>query len=154
MKLRRNISQRTHPIYSIGSKTHVLGHFGPFRYCTKVDTKLAEQVPLTHKFAKQSRVGKFWNERTWFTSLDPKLIFWGISDRFVTARKSMLNEVVSENFTMDAPDPHRWTQNSCLGCFRLFCYCTKVDAKLAELAPLRHKFAKWSCVGILRNERY
>jgi hypothetical protein len=29
-----------------------LGHFGPFRYCTKVDAKLAELVPLTHKFAK------------------------------------------------------------------------------------------------------
>jgi hypothetical protein len=28
-------------IYSIGPKTHVLGHFGPFRYCTKVD----EDIP-------------------------------------------------------------------------------------------------------------
>jgi hypothetical protein len=49
-------SQRTHPILSIGPKTHVLGHFKPFRYCTKVLAKLAEQVPLTHKFAKQCRV--------------------------------------------------------------------------------------------------
>jgi hypothetical protein len=50
--LLQNFSQRTHLIHSIGPKTHVLGHFGPFRYCTKVVAKLAEQVPLTHKFAK------------------------------------------------------------------------------------------------------
>jgi hypothetical protein len=52
MKLLWHFSQRTHPIHSIGQKTHVLGHFDPFRYCTKVDAKLAELVPLTHKFAK------------------------------------------------------------------------------------------------------
>jgi hypothetical protein len=55
-KLRQNFSQRTHPIHSIGPTTHVLGRFGPFRYCTKVDAKMAELVLLTHKFAKQSRV--------------------------------------------------------------------------------------------------
>jgi hypothetical protein len=43
-------------ILTIGPKAHVLKHFGPFRYCTKVVPKLAEQVPLTPKFAKQSRV--------------------------------------------------------------------------------------------------
>jgi hypothetical protein len=32
-------------------------------------------------------------------------------------------------------------------------YCTKLDAKLAELAPLMHKFAKRSCVGSFHNER-
>jgi hypothetical protein len=41
-----------HLIYSIGLKNHVLGRFGPFRYSTKVDAKLAEQVPLAYKFAK------------------------------------------------------------------------------------------------------
>jgi hypothetical protein len=41
-----------HPIHSIGQKTHDLARFGPFRYCTKVDAKLAEQGPLTHKFAE------------------------------------------------------------------------------------------------------
>jgi hypothetical protein len=53
-KSRMKFFQRTHPIHSIGPKTHVLGHFGPFHYCTKVDTKHAEHVLLTHKFAKQS----------------------------------------------------------------------------------------------------
>jgi hypothetical protein len=56
-------------------KTHVLGHFRPFRYCTKIDAKLAELVPLMHKFPKQSRVQIFRNERTRSTPLDPKLMF-------------------------------------------------------------------------------
>jgi hypothetical protein len=29
----------------------------------------------------------------------------------------------------------------------------KVDAKLAEVAPLTHEFAKGTCVGIFHNER-
>jgi hypothetical protein len=52
MKLRWLFAQRTHVIHSIGHKTHVLERFGPFRYSTKVFAKLAELVPLTHKFAK------------------------------------------------------------------------------------------------------
>jgi hypothetical protein len=44
-----------HLIHSIDAKTHVLGRFELFRYCTKVVAKLAEQVPLTHTFTKQSR---------------------------------------------------------------------------------------------------
>jgi hypothetical protein len=51
-------------IHSVGHKTAVFGRFGPFRYCTKVDAKLAELVPVTHKFAKQYRVKIFRNERT------------------------------------------------------------------------------------------
>jgi hypothetical protein len=39
-----------------------LGRFGPFRYCTKVDAKLAELVALSHKFAKQIHAGLFRNE--------------------------------------------------------------------------------------------
>jgi hypothetical protein len=88
---RQNFSKRTHPIHSIGPKTHVLGFFGTFRYCKKVNAKLAELVPLMHKFAKQSRVGIFRNERTRSTPLDPKLMFWGVSERLVTAQKSMQN---------------------------------------------------------------
>jgi hypothetical protein len=68
-----------------------LGRCGPFRYYTKVDAKLAELVALSHKFAKQSRVGIFCNERTQSTPFDPKLMFLGVSDRSVTARKPMQN---------------------------------------------------------------
>jgi hypothetical protein len=87
----RHFQQRAHPIHSIGPKTKVLGCFGPFRYCTKVDAKLAELAPLTHKFVKRSCVRTFHNERTRSTPLDPKLMFWRVSDRFITLRKSMQN---------------------------------------------------------------
>jgi hypothetical protein len=73
------------------TQTHVLGHFGPFRYCTKVDAKLAELVPLSHKLNKRGRARIFRNERTRSTPLDPKLMFWGVLDHFYTARKSMQN---------------------------------------------------------------
>jgi hypothetical protein len=104
MKLRWLFSQRTHPFHSTGPKTHVLGHLGLFRYCTKVDAKLAELVPLTDKFGKQTLVLIFRIERTQSTPLDKK--------------------------------------THVLGHFGPFRYCTKVDAKLAELVPLTHKFAK------------
>jgi hypothetical protein len=64
-----------HSIHSIGPRTDVLGRFGLFRYYMKVDAKLAELVPLTHKFAKQSRVRIFRNERTQSSPLDTKLMF-------------------------------------------------------------------------------
>jgi hypothetical protein len=80
-----------HLIHSVGPKTHVLVRFGMFRYYTKVNAKLAELVQLTHKFAKRSCIGIFRNERTRSTPLDLKLMFWGVSNRFVTARKSMQN---------------------------------------------------------------
>jgi hypothetical protein len=73
------------------TQTHVLGHFGPFRYCTKVDAKLAELVPLSHKLDNRGRARIFRNERTLSTPLDPKLMFWGVLDHFYTARKSMQN---------------------------------------------------------------
>jgi hypothetical protein len=43
----------------------------------KVDAKLAELVALSHKFAKQSRIGIFCNGRTRSTPFDPKLMFLG-----------------------------------------------------------------------------
>jgi hypothetical protein len=52
---------------------------------------VAKLVPLTQKFAKQSHVGIFRNERTRSTQLDPKPMFLGVLDRFVIARKSMQN---------------------------------------------------------------
>jgi hypothetical protein len=58
--------------------------------------KLAELVPLTHKLAKQSRVRIFRNERPRSTPLDPKLMFWGVSDHFVTTQKLMQNWMKKE----------------------------------------------------------
>jgi hypothetical protein len=38
------------------------------------------------------------------------------------------------------------------GRFGLFCYSTKVDARLAELVPLMRKFAKQSRIRIFNDE--
>jgi hypothetical protein len=132
----------------------------------KVDANLAELAPLTHKFAKHSRVGIFRNERTQSTPFQAKHMFWGVSDRFVSARKSMqnwpnwchyhtssLNKFASDFFATNAPDPLHWTQNSCFGAFQTVSLLLKVDAKLAELVPLSHKFTKQSRVGFFHNER-
>jgi hypothetical protein len=88
-------------------------------------------VLLWHKFAKQSRVGIFRNERTRSIPLDTKLMFWGVSDLFGTARKliqnlpywchfrtSSLNKVALEFSEMNAHDPLHWTRNSCFVAFR------------------------------------
>jgi hypothetical protein len=72
-------------------KTHVLDRFEPIHYGTKVYAKLAELVPLTHMFAKRNCVRLFRNERTRSTPLVPKLMFWGISNCFDTARKTVQN---------------------------------------------------------------
>jgi hypothetical protein len=102
-----------HLIPSIGPKTHVFGHFGPFRYCRK----------------------SMQNWPNWRHS-----------------GPSSLNEDASKFFATSAPNPLDWTLNSCFGCFGPFRYCLKVDAKLAELAPLTQKFAKRSSVRTFHNE--
>jgi hypothetical protein len=81
MKSRRNFSQCTHPINPIGLKTHVSGCFGLFHYCTKFDTKWAKLVRLMHKLGPWNRFRIFCNERTRSTLFEPKLKFWGFSDR-------------------------------------------------------------------------
>jgi hypothetical protein len=118
------------------------GRFGPFRYYTKVDAKLAELAPLTQKFTKQSHVGMFRNERTRSTPLDPKQKFWSVLDRFVTPRKSMqnwpnwcqyrtnsLNEVASKCFATKDPIHSNGPKIHVSGRFEPFRNCTKVDAK-------------------------
>ena len=82
-KLRRNFSQRTHPIhphwtlnYHFGGFCTIWVHSGPFCCLTKLDAKRAE---LVQKFVPRSRVGIFCNKRTRSTALDPKLTFWSVS---------------------------------------------------------------------------
>jgi hypothetical protein len=105
--------------------------FRQIRYGTKVGAKLAVLVLLTHMFGKRNCVRLFRNERTRSTPLDPKVMLWMILEHFVTARKlvqkasnwcheraSLQNEVASEFFSTNAPDPLHWTQKSCSGSFR------------------------------------
>ena len=67
------------------------------------------------------------------------------------------NEVASEFFTPNAPDPPHWTLNCCFGAFRTiwvhsrpFGCLTKLGAKRAEVVQ---KFVPRSRVGIFHNER-
>jgi hypothetical protein len=53
--------------------------------------KMDELVLLTHKFSKRGYVGSYRIERTQSTFLDQKLMFWGVSNRLVTTRKSVQN---------------------------------------------------------------
>jgi hypothetical protein len=53
----------------------------------KNGAKGAELVPLTQKFAKQSCVRIFRNERTRSSPLDPKIMFWGCFEPFRYCRK-------------------------------------------------------------------
>ena len=71
--------------------------------------------------------------------------------------KSSCDEVASEFFTTNAPDPPHWTPNSCFGVFHtiwvhlgLLGCLTKLGAKRAELVQ---KFVPRSRIRIFRNER-
>ena len=68
---------------------------------------------------------------------------------------TLCNEVASEFFTIDTPDPPHWNLNSCIGAFfsiwvhfGLFHYCMKLGGKQAELEHLMQKFVPRSCIGI------
>src|SRR6185312_1007247 len=84
----------------------------------------------------QSHVIIFHNKHSRSTPLDPKLMFWCVSFRsgtfgtvsllhetrckmghYCNKCKTLCNEVMSEFFAMNTPDPHHWTQNSCFGAF-------------------------------------
>jgi hypothetical protein len=111
-------------------------------------------MTLSHKFAKQSRVRIFRNEHTRSTPLDPKLMFWGVSDHFVTAQKSMqnwpnwwhyltssLNKVASEFFATDAPGPLHLTQNSSFWAFRTISLLHESRCKTGRTSGINAKVA-------------
>ena len=86
MKSCRNFSQRNaldppHWILNscFGAFHNVWVHLGPFHCITKLYSKRADLVQLMQKFVRQSCVWIFYNERTWSTPLDPKLMFWCVS---------------------------------------------------------------------------
>jgi hypothetical protein len=130
-KVASEFSQRTHPIHSIAPKTHTLGHFGPFRYCTKVDTKLSNWCHY-HRSSLNKVASEF------FATNAPDPLHWTQNScleafqnvsllhqsRCKTGRTGAVivqvrqNKVASEFFATSAPDPLHWTQNSCLEAFQ------------------------------------
>ena len=124
---RRIFSLRTHPIHTMGHKTHVLLHFrivwvhlGSFRYCTKFGAKWAElgqwMKSLCHEVALE-----------FFPMNAPNTHQGTQSSCFVAFRNVWMH----------------------LGSFR---YCNKLGAKWAELVQLMQKFLPRSRVGTFRYE--
>jgi hypothetical protein len=91
----------------------------------KDGAKQAEQVQLTHKFAKWSCVGIFGNERTRSTPFDPKLMYCGCFKpfRYCTNIGAKRVELV--------PLMHKFTKQSCVATFRNeHTWSTPFDQKL------------------------
>jgi hypothetical protein len=66
--------------------------FGAFRtvsFLHESRCKTGRTGAINAQVRKTKYVGKFRNECIRSTPLDPKLMFWGVADRCVTARKSM-----------------------------------------------------------------
>jgi len=98
-------------------------HLVSFHCLMKLGSKRAELVRLMQKFMPQNRVRIFGNERSWFTPLDPKLMFWCVllclgafgtistpyETQFKTGRTGGINgschEVGSEYFAKNSLDP-------------------------------------------------
>jgi hypothetical protein len=69
-------------------------YFGVFRTVLlqhKNRCEMGRTGAVPSKFAKRSCVAIFCNECTQSTPFDPKIMLWGVSDRFVSARKPMQN---------------------------------------------------------------
>ena len=90
----------------------------------------AKRSELVQKFVPRSCVGVFRDERTRFTPLEPKLMFWCISYHlgplgFLTKLGAKRSELVQMFMARsrtgilltNAPDPPHWTLNSCFVAF-------------------------------------
>jgi hypothetical protein len=119
---------------------------------------------ISAQVREKNHVGIFRNARTRCTVLDPKLMFWCVSDRFITAQKSMQTgrtDLISAQFfatsapdppATHAPDPLYWTLNSCFGVFRTVLSPHRNRCKRAELVQVVHMFVQRCHVGIFHNE--
>jgi hypothetical protein len=67
------------------------GRFGPPRYYMNVNAKLAELVPLSHKFTKKVTSEFLATNAPDLLHLTQNSCFRGVSDRIVFARKSLQN---------------------------------------------------------------
>jgi hypothetical protein len=115
---------------------------------------------LMHMFVEWSRVGIFCNERTRSTPLDPKLMFSGVSNCFVTSRtlaqngpnQSLIPKFVERSrigiFRKEWNPIHPIaSQTHIFGCFGPFRYCLKFGAKWSELvinAQIRGTKPHWN----------
>jgi len=145
----------------------------------KLGAKLGQLVQLMQKFVPRSHVVVFRNKSTRSIPLDPKFMFWCVSQCLgafgivsllqtwcktgwtgainakVRATKSCCNF-----FAMNRLDPSRWNLNLCFGAFysvwvRLGSLrnCRKLGAKRGQLVQIMQKFEPRSHVVIFCNKR-
>ena len=69
--------------YRFAAFRNIWVHLGPFGCLTELGAKRAE---LVQKFVTRSRIGIFRNERTRSTPLDPKLMFWCVTNHLGAIR--------------------------------------------------------------------
>ena len=143
---------------------------GQFGCLTNLGGKRAE---LVQKFVPRSRIEIFlmnapdqhhWTLnfcfgvfRTIYVHLGPLGCLTKLGAKRSELVQKFCDEVASEFFTTNAPDPPHWTLNSCFGVLRTIwvqlgqfgCY-KKLGGKRAELVQ---KFVPRSPVGMFRNER-
>ena len=117
----------------------------------------AKREELVQKFVTRSSVGIFRKERTLSTPLDPKQMFWCISNylgafgavwlpcktrckKYRTSAKVRAPKSRRNFFATNAPNPPHWTLNSAFGALHsvwvhlgLFCNCMKLSVKQGEL---------------------
>jgi hypothetical protein len=164
-KSRQNLSQRTHAINPIGPQTHILGHFGPFHYCSNFNEKWAKLVQLMHKFVIKSR-------RNFSKQMHPNnpivppnscfRAFWTMSIphklRRKTGRTSAMNaqvrnEVTSEYFSTNAPATPHWTPNLYFGAFWTVSILKKPRCKMSRTRATNPQVMQLSHVRTFCNER-
>jgi hypothetical protein len=151
VRIFRNERTRWSPI---GPQTHILRRFGLFCYCTN-SVQMGRTGPIDPQVCETKSHRNFRNERTRSTPFNPKLMFWGVSDRFVIARTwcktcqiGGINAQVRgtkshQNFSQRTHRIHPiGPQTNVLGRFGPFRYYTNFGAKRVEPEQLMHKFVK------------
>ena len=105
-------------------------HFGLFPYCTKLGTKWAALVQLMHMFLPRSRVKIFHNECTRSNPLDPKLMFWCVSQCLGTFGILSLLIKLGSKMVELVQLMQKFVPRNCVGIFRNECtQCNQLDPK-------------------------
>jgi hypothetical protein len=77
---------RTHPIHSNMSKNHVLVLFEQFHSGPKHRTRVGQYWHLWIKVRRANQEVSFWHERTQYTPICPKIMFWCFLSFFIPVK--------------------------------------------------------------------
>src|SRR6187551_777240 len=155
-----------HPIHFFGPNSDILVRLGQFCYCTENHAGVAFNAPIRVGNETMHRIGYKRNERTQFTFLDPRVMFWFVWVSFVTATKTMPGLYLMHRFgsetkrctesarnEMNAPNSFFGPNSDVLVRLGQFRYCTENHAGVAFNAPIRVGNETMHGIGYKRNER-